>query len=720
MNKLLSISFDQYEPIWDLSLKLEDGMSVLYGRNGVGKSRILQGIKETLQHHSQISDGSSSLFFKSPPTTETIYQDDVGSPWFLLKFAKGSFRANYFGVEVNNNRQIGEQLEDWGDTARNNTARLLVERFSGSDDNEQKIENIVKICEEIVNEGFFMLKKIHDDPKPVLRLWACQTENTVHLNSLILLLNEFGQSPVASENSADRCAQAAEKFMVSDEIISELTPLTNWGISHRRGSADSPTHFAGVDVLFIDRKEFGFKLPIDVITEEVVDLNTETINYLFQLFHRDANWVMHRGTGRIIEIEADHSSDIVERTGEGVRLKQEVILKVDQLSKKASMYYRSLMSNSPELRCSLNEIGDWPRSGMLNWMAIEERRDPNGEQVKSDISKLSNAQERWARFAIKLSMHEPMMNESLVVLLDEPEAGLHRNAERYLENGLKRISENFGAITIVATHSPAFLDDKTNKLVHVSQDDEGNTTAEAMPADMRSRLTDLGLDASDLLQFCRRIALVEGEHELVIFETLWADEFRNNGVELFALRGLRSLQLAQDAQFLFKFSKAEIFIILDNEDNKVIGDIWQRACAAADSDEDYIAILDELKKSKRGSESIFLAEFCVKAIKYDSRERVGLFAFDLPDITEYFPVSTFIEKVNKNKDWLELRLEFETELAKSKNLPANFKQWLTTRYGASFDSELLKRTVSALDAIPQEFTALYNLLIPEVSIIENL
>jgi len=46
--------------------------------------------------------------------------------------------------------------------------------------------------------------------------------------------------------------------------------------------------------------------------------------------------------------------------------------------------------------------------------------------------------------------------DALTVLLDEPEAALHRTAEEYLAKGIQSVSEKYNIQFIISTHSPAF------------------------------------------------------------------------------------------------------------------------------------------------------------------------------------------------------------------------------------------------------------------------
>src|SRR5262249_29518355 len=162
------------------------------------------------------------------------------------------------------------------------------------------------------------------------------------------------------------------------------------------------------------------------------------------------------------------------------------------------------------------------------------------------IVNLSHAQSRWAVLSIRLGLAKLVGSIRSVIVIDEPERALHRRAERRLAYALREMANEFAVPVIVATHSPAFLEDRRATLHHVSRDTYGWTVTSPVPKQLLSHIEDLGLDVADLLQFCRVILLVEGQHELVIFRTLFGDRLAAAGIELFSVRGARSLRTAAE------------------------------------------------------------------------------------------------------------------------------------------------------------------------------
>jgi hypothetical protein len=228
-----------------------------------------------------------------------------------------------------------------------------------------------------------------------------------------------------------------------------------------------------------------------------------------------------------------------------------------------------------------------------------------------------------------------------------------------------------------------------------------------MGRDFRSRLDELGLEASDLLQFCRTAVLVEGEHELIIFDELFRDEFATYGAEMFALRGASQLKNASDAQLLFRFSDAALCIVVDNEQSGRVEDIWRRAIAAQDAGENVLPILGEFTKGGWSAEAKFLSEFCSLALRFTARHRVTFQPMTKPDIIDYLPLAAIAPRAAKrHTSWDEVRAAYAQSGTK-----VDFKSWMTSTFGANFDGTTLRAAVQMLDHIPEDFTALTSRLL---------
>src|SRR6266550_1448369 len=95
---------------------------------------------------------------------------------------------------------------------------------------------------------------------------------------------------------------------------------------------------------------------------------------------------------------------------------------------------------------------------------------------------------------------------------------------------------------------------------------------------------------------------------------LFAEGLADGGIELFSVRGARSLRTAADAQLLFQFTDAHVVAVVDDEDADRMNAIWTRAQEAHDAGSDYVAVLKEMTLEKTDPEARFLKDFCATAL----------------------------------------------------------------------------------------------------------
>lgn len=359
-----------------------------------------------------------------------------------------------------------------------------------------------------------------------------------------------------------------------------------------------------------------------------------------------------------------------------------------------------ILPDLPQLTCQVASPLQWERSGPLQWTAV----DRSG--VRIPIADLSTAEHRWALFSIYLAdaILQQVPHKEIVVIIDEPERALHRRAEETLAKGFSELVNRFGIRFIIASHSPAFLARTEFALHQVYRDDRGYAKVKSLPDNFHEWSEELGIGPTDLLQICRGVLLVEGEHELIILEQLLGQELRKLRFEMLCMRGARALK-SWDAQLLQKFTDVPIYVLTDNDSTERISSIWDEAKLAHLQGRATLPIIQKLKSGSRGSEGDFLRELCLTLIQREESGRFHLGAFERADITEYLKPQSLSARA-QNKTWAELRRESGKKSASS----TEFKQWLRENYEISYDAETLKRAVQDLDEIPAEFVNLLNIL----------
>jgi energy-coupling factor transporter ATP-binding protein EcfA2 len=299
----------------------------------------------------------------------------------------------------------------------------------------------------------------------------------------------------------------------------------------------------------------------------------------------------------------------------------------------------------------------------------------------------SGAERRWVRLA-QIATTEG----AKWVVIDEPESGLHRQAEASLARALSKPPWTTNTVLVVATHSPELLNQPAAHALHIE-------AGRAYPLDHidRDRLDELGLRPGDLISRLRTILLVEGEHEKIVFEELFREELESAGVEILAARGGKNMKDVFESQFLFRLTDARVVCLLDNLNAQTVSRVWQESkrLAQLGQVEQAGAAIRSALPAKDSAENKFLAEFLTQALQHGQHERVIPWSLSQPDILTYLPPDTFGLK----RDWGSI-------LARNAESGESLKPWASKTYGADFSDDRVRVAAQALDSIPGDFIEL--------------
>lgn len=373
-----------------------------------------------------------------------------------------------------------------------------------------------------------------------------------------------------------------------------------------------------------------------------------------------------------------------------------------EFTKRVNKLFQMILVTAPELRIRVSDPGEWRRQELV----VCELLDKSDNWVP--ITEGSDTQCRLATIALQLAMIEPGSQGIPILIIDEPERGLHRLAELHLRAGLVALEKEIpGLVTCVATHSPLFLRPDLASLHHVQRTNDGGVTVNKLTSANLNNARGLGISTTDLLQLTRTIVLVEGSHDEWVLNTLFEDEFEELGVRVLSIRGATKLQSAAEGQLLFDYTEANILVMLDNVDTEKCEIAWNNAIDAWNEQRGIPGVVKALEKTfpkKYSTESKAIVEFCRAAIEHGRRERISFQMLRKGDIEFYFDPSFFLNS-EKFPDglpsWATLRRDH-------KKASGNFKSWLEADGRAKFNRSTFKRAATAAKksgTVPEDLLA---------------
>lgn len=372
---------------------------------------------------------------------------------------------------------------------------------------------------------------------------------------------------------------------------------------------------------------------------------------------------------------------------------------MEAVSAWVNYYYQRLLADAPPL--TLQRL---PVNAVLNGHPWAWSSAGGGH-----VGDLSAAQFRWAVCSMELVAAQTSGHTSPLLVLDEPEAGLHRSAEAFMAKSLTWLADQ-GVQVVAATHTPALLNEPT-ATVHEVRPREHALAGVVQPLGsvQLESLARLGLQPSDLLNRYRVVMLVEGHHEKLVFEQLFADEL--DRVLLIPLRGGKNLEPTAESQFLFDHTGAHVLTVLDNLPPALVDQVWEDARAAAREFGVQAGIDRLLDKEtglppRRGAEYRFLGEWLAKALTAGVDRRVSAYGLSKEDLVEYLPAEMLIGKL-KGRDWAQLRRDFGRATASATRNGPPFKKWLTDNAAGVFDDDSIRAAAVAIsNELPEDLDKL--------------
>jgi energy-coupling factor transporter ATP-binding protein EcfA2 len=386
---------------------------------------------------------------------------------------------------------------------------------------------------------------------------------------------------------------------------------------------------------------------------------------------------------------------------------------VRDLEDLVNCHYGGVLIDAPRLRLhvDLATLGtqlewfvenDSPTLGSTNGdtLAYEE----NARERR--FSGLSTAQSRWARWSISLALMLLDRSEApptpLCMLIDEPEAALHRAAEAQMSSYLAELAQDPRMRVFVATHTPELLDLAAARVYQVART-SGQRSVRQLDAVTRENMLELGLHPSDLLRRQRGIVLVEGTHDQTVLEAFFGELFRALRVDVLPVRGATQLTPAKIG-WLFQYTPAHIFVMLDNISTGEVARVWKDATdELATSGLNAASQILDVAECLKTEEGKILRQLLQDGLAQGRESRITPHGLSSPDIIDYLPVERFVPG---GTSWDELRRRHADARQDTKNVPRDFKKWLEVQLRADFGEDAIREAVEACDFVPADLLRL--------------
>jgi hypothetical protein len=379
---------------------------------------------------------------------------------------------------------------------------------------------------------------------------------------------------------------------------------------------------------------------------------------------------------------------------------------LQRLEEAANEFLRRFLPGSFELYAASGSFSDVRRGRLIAWNALDTE---SGADVP--IGWLSASQQRWARLAVEYAISNELVPSGVgLVLVDEPELALHRANAQRVANGFAEFAQSTGLPVILSSHSAPFIDQRGSHLVHVHRNRYGVTAADPVECTSLEELTALlELSPSEVLQLVKTFVLVEGEHDKAVLEAFIGAELSSSRAVIIPMRGTRNLNESIEADLMFRYTAADVLIVLDAIGNAdLIAEKWTQIRTGGLTAVGAKAVLADVRSKLRDptDEESRLLGFARVAVDSGLHERIQLFGFEKRDIIEYLPPAAF----GLSDEWSDLYDAYRMAY-RGKQRTMSFKEWLNSTKGAGISTNSIRNAAQELSSagISPEFASLLNL-----------
>ncbi|MTB89051.1 hypothetical protein H9L21_11230 [Aeromicrobium senzhongii] len=367
----------------------------------------------------------------------------------------------------------------------------------------------------------------------------------------------------------------------------------------------------------------------------------------------------------------------------------------------ANTLLHRLLPEDLELAFAWGEPSDWFSGRLARWT-----------MAGHALTVASHAQRRWAFFATELAEYMDGLQSDLrprpphgkefghtpvLLVCDEPEAGLHRSMEANLGTALDNMCRDVGASALVATHSPALLRSPHVSVSFVTRDSANAMVTRPVRLNMadgtvaRATADGLGLNVGDLWSLSRVTVVVEGIHDEWVLNGCLSDELSSGSAVILPMHGGTRLRSLAEARALIDYSDAKLLVVLDELDHELVTDVFGRLqeAVAGGNPESRAAVLAELRSLGNSNDSfLFIHQFALRAVELGILDRVEFFGLSQPDIICYLEPASVL---SEDESWDRLLDQWRRDAAPQP--PRNIKKWLRGKGFLPDDAHLVDEAI---------------------------
>jgi hypothetical protein len=349
-----------------------------------------------------------------------------------------------------------------------------------------------------------------------------------------------------------------------------------------------------------------------------------------------------------------------------------------------------------DLRLKLQtDLGLWIYGSPAIFEALDKRSDS-----WIPVKKTSSTTQKVIGMALKIHSDIRSTNQTVIAIGDEIDRGMHARA---IENLYKMLADSIPTC-FVTSHSPAALSTRLGDRLHVHRDSAGGMLLGSLSNSeiSSSSAMQLGVTTYDLIGAIDLVVAVEGQHDKLVIEHFMKKDqrFSNRNVQIFSMTGINNATNLLDSEFALSYSDLQILVIADNSSKTDLVTSRDDAQKKIRNGQAPTSVASSLRRRAKGAkaqhwhEQRCMFDLLALATERNLLDRILISGHTYMDIE----TSLHHELFGLEKDWLELEAEYRNKRRTEKSFTASFKDYLRSTYEVSIE---MKTIEAALDMTPR-------------------
>lgn len=604
--QLVGIAIGRYRHLQEVELAL-GSMTLLFGKNGAGKSTIIQAIREGWPGSRMAADAAHYGGTEVP--IRVALRLDSSADGRVLASVRSAGATDVRDTWAELRRTIFDSTPDISDKL----ARQIEEPFA----------RIVDLCPDdeswdaSIQELNEKLLVGHVDDHAARRAVEALTAAPILLvGPAVIEPNKHQAQTLGASAAMIETHLAADVRELPEQVRRDWTEIAGDEAFDGSPLGDAARAIASADTEIVSILTLGpvpserWTPPVPLLTLETdpTALAEDVEEWLPDIFGRLI------GISRLgdpwLSFERNDDSDpwleeaVEGEPEEGYRLRTGLRAAVSAVESEANRIAPNfLVEEGARVQISVVEPPLWPREGRLNiryvrhgrelalgdvgegsrrWIAVTIREAcrtlaaahretvvlPDGTLYRDTPAALDAALEREEAYPLELESIEYSLPPSPgLLIVDEPELHLHPTAVADVRRWLEQRA-NSGLQVIAATHAPQLLDVDSELAEHLYVTATPGGTAVARVGHklieyLEQAAVDNGLNIGDVLQLVRVLAVVEGKHDVEVIEHFYAEELRRSRALLLRLEGTGNSLALVDSDYLTR-QQLPLRVMFDN------------------------------------------------------------------------------------------------------------------------------------------------------------